>query len=75
MTRNKLLSKAQRGFISGKSCITQLLEFTEDVSIAIDNVEGVDVINLDFKKASDKVPHERLLKKLHGCGIRGKVYS
>ena len=33
------------------------------------------MIYLDFKKAFDKVPHERLLRKLHGYGIRGKVYS
>ena len=62
MTQNKLFSKAQHGFISGKSCITQLLEFTEDVSRAIDNGEDVDVTYLDFKKAFDNVPHERLLK-------------
>ena len=75
MTQNNLFSKAQHGFISGKSCITQLLEFVEDVSRAIDDGEDVDVIYLDFKKAFDKVPHERLLRKLHGYGIRGKVYS
>ena len=75
MTQNNLFSKAQHGFISGKSCITQLLEFVEDVSRAIDDGEDVDVIYLDFKKAFNKVPHERLLRKLHGHGIRGKVYS
>ena len=75
MTQNNLFSKSQHGFISGKSCITQLLEFVEDVSRAIDDGEDVDVIYLDFKKAFDKVPHERLLRKLHGYGIRGKVYS
>ena len=75
MTQNNLFSKAQHGFISGKSCITQLLEFVEDVSMAIDDGEDVDVIYLNFKKAFDKVPYERLLRKLHGYGKRGKVYS
>ena len=65
MTQNNLFSKAQHGFISGKSCITQLLEFVKDVSRAMDDGEDVDVIYLDFKKAFDKVPHERLLRKLH----------
>ena len=75
MTKNNLFSKSQHGFISGRSCITQLLEFIEDVSEAVVNGEDVDVIYLDFKKAFDKVPHKRLLQKLRSYGIRGKVYA
>ena len=75
MTKNDLFSKAQHGFIKGKSCVTQLLEFLEDITQAIDNGEDVDVVYLDFCKAFDKVPHKRLLKKLHGYGIRGKIYN
>ena len=36
MTDNNLFSKAQHGFIKGKSCVTQLLEFLEDITQAID---------------------------------------
>ena len=43
--------------ISGKSCVTQLLEFLEDVSEVLDEGDDVDVIYLDFRKAFDKVPH------------------
>ena len=75
MKENDLFSKAQHGFIKGKSCVTQLLEFLEDITQAIDNGEDVDVVYLDFCKAFDKVPHKRLLKKLHGYGIRGKIYN
>ena len=75
MTDNDLFSKAQHGFIKGKSCVTQLLAFLEDITQAIDNGEDVDVVYLDFCKAFDKVPHKRLLKKLHGYGIRGKILN
>ena len=33
----------------------------------------MDVIYLDFANAFDKVPHERLAKKLQACGIRGHL--
>ena len=57
MTENDLFSKAQHGFIKGKSFVTQLLEFLEDITQAIDNGEDVSVVYLNFCKAFDKVPH------------------
>ena len=47
----------------------------EDFSNYIDNGQNFDVIYLDFKKAFDSVPHERLLIKLKSYGIEGKLYS
>ena len=43
----------------------------EDVTKWLDEGSPVDIIYLDFKKAFDKVPHQRLLLKLkaHGIGI------
>ena len=75
MTENNLFSNTQHGFIKGKSCVTQLLEFLEDITQSIDNGDEVDVIYLDFCKAFDKVPHRRLLQKLYAYGIRGKVHA
>ena len=34
-----------------------------------------DVILFDFRKAFDKVSHERLINKRHGYGIRGRALS
>ena len=64
MTENNFFSPEQHGFISGKSCTTQLLEFSEYFTEALDNGKDIDEVYLDFCKAFDKVPHKRLLKKL-----------
>lgn len=31
------------------------------------------VLYLEFQNAFDKVPHKRIVKKMHGYGIRAKV--
>ena len=45
----------------------------EDFTHFMDERENFDVIYLDFKKAFDSVPHERLLLKLEGYGISGCI--
>ena len=57
MTTNNLFSESQHGFLKGKSCVTQLLEYLEKITEAMDNGKYVDVIYLDFCKALDKIPH------------------
>ena len=63
MIENNIFSTSQHGFISGKSCITQLLEFMEDITESIDNGKDVDIVYLDCSKAFDNVAHRRLIKK------------
>ena len=72
---NKLIFETQHGFRSKKSCLTNLLEFSQFVSDKIDDGKPVDVIYLDFQKAFDKVPHIRLINKLQALGIRGSVLN
>ena len=67
------LHSAQHGFLPGRSCATQLLTALEDWTQQLENGEAVDVAYLDFRKAFDAVPHKRLIRKLHGLGIRGAL--
>ena len=66
MSRNNIFSPFQHGFISGKSCNTQLLEFLDEITEALDQGEDVDIIYLDFNKAFDKLSHKGLMKKTMG---------
>lgn len=73
LTSNELLSEHQHGFMSGRSCLSNLLETLECWTDALDNGNRVDCVYLDFRKAFDSVPFQRLLLKLRGYGINGKV--
>ena len=45
------------------------ISLVEDILYAIDNQREVDLILLDFSKAFDTVPHQRLLTKVLYYGI------
>lgn len=47
----------------------------EEITQTLDKGEDVDVIFLDFAKAFDKVPQQRLLQKLSAYGIKRKVHK
>jgi len=67
------LTSQQHGFMKGRSCLTNLLETFESWTSALDEGFGIDVIYLDYRKAFDTVPHQRLIHKLSQIGITGKV--
>jgi predicted O-methyltransferase YrrM len=54
-----------------RSCCSNLLEFLEKVTQVVDKRFPVDFVFLDFAKAYDKVPRERLLEQLRAHEIRG----
>ena len=71
LTTSGILSCHQHGFRPNRSCTTQLLEVLEDWSRSIEVGNPIDTIYLDFQKAFDSVPHERLLRKLQAYGVTG----
>ena len=73
LERHNLLRDSQHGFMAGKSTLSNLLEYLEDLTRLIDQGHAVDVVYLDFAKAFDKVPHTRLIGKCDRLGIRGII--
>jgi len=68
---HSVINSTQHGFTKNRSCLSNILEFLEDVTYSMDCGKPVDVVFLDFQKAFDKVPHKKLLYKLKGLGIKG----
>jgi len=63
LNANNILIENQHGFRAGHSCATRLITLTEDILHALDQRKQVDIIPLNFVKAFDTVPHQRLLMK------------
>ena len=70
LNSNNILVENQHGFRSNHSCVTQLLTLTENISYVLDHEKQINIILLNFAKAFDTVPHQRLLTKLQHYGIR-----
>ena len=50
LENNRLIRDSQHGFRSSRSCLSNLLEFLDKVTQAIDEGNSVDVVYLDFAK-------------------------
>ena len=69
-TKTEMLTPVQHSFRAEHSCESQLLLTTEELAQNYEDKIQTDLIVLDFSKAFDVVPSQRLLHKLDHYGIR-----
>ena len=71
LDNQNILNENQHGFRAKRSCESQLLMTTNDITKWMNNNIQVVIAILDFAKAFGKVAHKRLSEKLQYYGIDG----
>ena len=68
------LDRRQHGFLPGRSCLSQMISFTDKIFQADNDRLTTDIIYFDYKKAFDSVNHDIILDKLKtNFDINGKL--
>ena len=75
LIKHKLINPFQHGFLKARSCLTNCLCSFKEITKWVDDGSPVDVINLDFQKAFDKVPHQILILKLKSHGMENSIIN
>ena len=75
MENNNLFSNKQFGFLNGRSTVLQLLTVLDKWTKIIDEGVTIDCVYFNFKKAFDKVPHQRLIHKVEQYGIKEDIIN
>jgi len=68
---NQGIRPSQYRLMKGRSCLTSLISFYDQVTHLVDEGEAVDVVYLDFSKGFDIVPHSILMEKIAAHGLNG----
>ena len=75
LDQRNISTSVQHGFRANRSCETQLIIATQDLATVLNRHRQVNLAVLDFSKAIDKVPHQRLLHKFGHYGISGPPFD
>ena len=76
LSASHLLDSRQHGFLSLKSYSTNMINFTDNVVMSINDTQtlSTDVVYFDFSKVFDSVNHDLILDKLKNCySIDGRL--
>ena len=73
--KNDGLYEGQHGFRLGYLCENQVITVCQDIADSLDKGDRIDVIIIDFLKAFDLVPHDRLRMKIVISGVDSRVVA
>jgi hypothetical protein len=68
------LLEGQHGFRPGYSCESHVISVCQDIADSLDNGGRIEAIIINFSKAFDLVPHDRLLTGLRS-GLEGSCMN
>jgi len=60
---NQGIRPSQHGFMKGRSCLTNMISFYDQVTCLVDEGKAVDDIYLDFSETFDTVSHSIILER------------
>ncbi|CAM5165541.1 unnamed protein product [Natator depressus] len=69
LEERKVIRNRLRGFTKGKSCLTNLIAFYDEITSSVDMGKAMDVIYIEFSKAFDTFSHSILASKVKKYGL------
>ncbi|PKU43601.1 rna-directed dna polymerase from mobile element jockey- hypothetical protein [Limosa lapponica baueri] len=69
MNDKKIVRSSQNGFTKGKPCLTNLINFYDEMTDVVDERRVLGIVYVDFTKAFDTVSHKILRDKLTMYGL------